>query len=238
MAIFVGYMSELPPNPLFSAFEKGVITVKSMSAATGFSRSKIHDHSSGKRVPSEEDRRAYAEALKVDPVEFDVLWFGADRVQVLNYQRLSSPVAGFPTDQLIVGGEPYFPIPEWPRLKLAASHWVDLAEVGEIVGSELIQQAMKFRRFRVKIEGSCMTPAWPDGALIEFELLTDDDDFMIGRDYYVQKHDGATFKRVIDLDEEQITIGCIHGERRRWVVPRADILRSAQAVFSLVRPNE
>lgn len=138
------------------------------------------------------------------------------------------PTAGIPNDQPAPTHD-FTTIPEWPSLTIAASHWVDIFELGEVVGDELIRQAWKTRRFRVRVAGDCLADRWPDGVMVEFVLLDQHVEMIVGEDYYVQTEEGATFKRLKKITETTIVIGGSDGQKK-WTVKRSDISRMAIAV--------
>ncbi|MGC4030224.1 MAG: hypothetical protein QM754_00550 [Tepidisphaeraceae bacterium] len=223
-------MATETPNPLQRAFESGVVSIKDLMAGTGFSRPTVERHMRGKTKPDAADRALYAKTLRIDPVRFDELWFGGSIEDTITPNRIEDNVP--PPGELIPA------IPEWPTLRLAASHWLETDEVGEVIGEHNIQAAWKLKRFRVRLAGSCMEPAWPDASLVEFEMLVDGTDFEVGKDYYVQTHEGATFKRCISKDGETVTVGCINGKPlKRWTVNRSDIQRAARGVYRLTTPD-
>ena len=187
--------------------------IENLMKLLGWSRSTISAHLNGYREPNFLQRRDYERVLRLPEMylEPDTL----------------------PADVAIAPRTGYAPIPEWPELSLAASHWVDSDQVGEVYGDDLIEQAHRARRFRVRISGECMYPKWHSGDLIEFVMLQDGAAFAVGGDYYVQTPDGATFKRCLAVDAKTITIGCTNG-KGRWVVERSAILRAAQAASAII----
>jgi transcriptional regulator with XRE-family HTH domain len=131
------------------------------------------------------------------------------------------------------------PVPEIPtfNLAVAAGTWTEVAEVAELRDPGQVADG----RFRIKIAGDSMTPAWPDGALVEFRCLRwGVDELIIGEDYYVQRDSEATFKRLVLLDEESMTFEALNRKKypRPIVVQRADVVRMSRAEYLLTRPSK
>jgi DNA/RNA endonuclease YhcR with UshA esterase domain len=91
------------------------------------------------------------------------------------------------------------------RMKVHASAWSEIednVQVGEWVSEAQVAQG----RFRVQVEGECMRPRYRDGDTVEFLLLRTREgtpDFAAmreGKNYYVQTHEGATFKRFVRFE--------------------------------------
>jgi hypothetical protein len=125
------------------------------------------------------------------------------------------------------------PISEWPQLSIAASHWVEAAEAGEVVGEAALRALRSIRRFRVKVRGQCMEPDWRDRDLVEFRLLDNGEDYEVGQDYYVQTDEGGTFKRCYEVAPDTIVIGCVTTDER-WTVELARVTRAAIALHVIL----
>jgi hypothetical protein len=83
-------------------------------------------------------------------------------------------------------------------------------------------------------------PRWPNGSLVEFRCLRDGMHHLeVGRSYYVQRGDEATFKRLEEIGEDRLTFHAINGKKypAPIYVDRVDIVRMAVAEFRLVNPD-
>jgi SOS-response transcriptional repressor LexA len=119
-------------------------------------------------------------------------------------------------------------------LSVAAGGWQEVLEVGELHDPGQIDRGL----FRIRIRGDSMQPRWPNGSLVEFRCVRGE--LVVGRDYYVQREDEATFKRLVKATEEQLLLGAIN--RRKYpepmIVDRHSLRRVAEAVFLLVVPED
>lgn len=150
------------------------------------------------------------------------------------------------TEELDANVEPYneVPVPEIPtfNLPIAAGPWMELPDVPEV--HNLTTQ--RDGRFRVQIRGDSMEgkDGYPDGSLVEFRLLKPDfgdgrggSRMEIGRDYYVQKSECATFKKLEEFTDEVLYFRAINRRKYpdRIKVLRADVVRMAKAEYVLQR---
>lgn len=105
----------------------------------------------------------------------------------------------------------YAPIPTF-ELKIHATHWTDTTDNVEM--GEFVTEAQRIQgRFRVKVDGDCMAPKYPDGCTVEFRLLDNEsgrpniDACVEGKNYYVQLDDGrATFKQLVEIRPEALIL--------------------------------
>lgn len=115
-------------------------------------------------------------------------------------------------------------------MTVAAGRWVDVTDVGEVMKPGMIDHGF----FRVRIRGDSMTPAYQGGDLVEFRCMRELRDVLaVGKDYYVQKHDGtATFKRLAEIGEEELVLHALNAKKypKPMPVTRAEIVRMAVAV--------
>lgn len=114
-------------------------------------------------------------------------------------------------------------------LSVAAGEWADVLDVPEVCGHDQIAQGL----FRVRISGDSMLPTYKTGMVIEFECLRDGGNILqAGRDYYVQRNDGAaTFKRLQKIAEEELILRAINAKKypKPMPVARTSITRMALA---------
>lgn len=114
-------------------------------------------------------------------------------------------------------------------LTLAAGPWSDVIDIPDVCGPDSIAQGL----FRVRLSGDSMAPTYKDGMIVEFECLRDGmDELRPGRDYYVQREDGAaTFKRLEKADDETLYLRALN--RRKYPsllsVLRCNVVRMAIA---------
>jgi hypothetical protein len=83
-------------------------------------------------------------------------------------------------------------------------------------------------RFRLRIAGDSMHEKWKKGELVEFRCLTRGVEAMVvGKDYYVQTREGATFKRLWMVYEGWVLLHAINTEKYpRFVkIPVVDVVR-------------
>lgn len=128
------------------------------------------------------------------------------------------------------------PVPTFDAA-VAAGPWTEVGEVAELHDSRLIENGV----FRIKIKGDSMEPNYHEGNLIEFKIMRDGgpisegDVLLVGKDYYVQVGDEATFKRLSKIDDEELVFQAINRKKypKPIMVRRAQILRMAKACFKL-----
>jgi phage repressor protein C with HTH and peptisase S24 domain len=128
-------------------------------------------------------------------------------------------------------------VPEIPTydLPIAAGPWMELPEVDD----ERDLRVVRDGRFRIRIRGDSMEKVYPDESLIEFRILTPDrgdgrgSRLEIGADYYVQRSESATFKRLLSFDNEKLTMVAINKKKYPKPIPvlRTDINRMAKAEY-------
>jgi transcriptional regulator with XRE-family HTH domain len=118
-------------------------------------------------------------------------------------------------------------------LSVAAGGWQEVVEVGALHDPGQIDRGL----FRIRIRGDSMEPRWPNGSLVEFRCVRGE--LAVGRDYYVQRDDQATFKRLVKQTEEELVLGAINKARhpRPLMARREELKRVAEAVFLLVVPE-
>jgi len=126
-------------------------------------------------------------------------------------------------------------IPEIPTfdLPLAAGPWTVLPDAPQVRKLSVLRDG----RFRVYIRGDSMEGegGYSDGSLIEFRILWYDrrgDALEVGKDYYVQRTDEATFKKLADFDDEYLLLEAINRQKypKKMKVLRSDVVRIARAV--------
>ncbi len=116
------------------------------------------------------------------------------------------------------------------ELSLAAGPWSDVLDIPEICDPSSVRQGL----FRVRLSGDSMKPQYQSGMIIEFRCLRDGQDVLaIGKDYYVQKHDGtATFKRLDQIHDGHLVFRALN--RKKYAKPievaREEIVRMAVAM--------
>lgn len=131
--------------------------------------------------------------------------------------------------------EPYseVKVPEIPlfELAVAAGGWAEVEGIGEVCDPTKIDHGL----FRVRIRGDSMEPEYHDGQVVEFKCLRFDvEGFLVGKDYYIQRSDdGATFKRLESVSEDEIMLRAINKKKypKPMPVPRQMVSRAARAVF-------
>lgn len=151
-----------------------------------------------------------------------------------------------PQSELDPNLEPYSerPVPEIPTfdLEIAAGPWSEVSSVAELNSPRKIDDG----RFRIFVRGDSMSPDWPNGCLVEFRCLrpaspiTDGDTLTIGEDYYVQVGEEATFKRLVEFDDDIIVLRAVNKKAypKPLVARRSDILRMAIAQWMLSKPKK
>jgi transcriptional regulator with XRE-family HTH domain len=121
------------------------------------------------------------------------------------------------------------PIPLFD-LSVAAGHWVDITEFGELREPGMIDHGY----FRVRIRGDSMQPDYKEGDIVEFQCLRKGESVMtVGKDYYVQRDDGmGTFKRLEKADEETLTLRPLNRKKypKAMEVEQAAVTRMAVAI--------
>ena len=89
-------------------------------------------------------------------------------------------------------------------------------------------------RFRLIIAGDCMSPRFPDGSEIEFQIFRHNgDDWPIGKScVFVDVDNMAYFKRLVSVDEDSIVIECLNQDKYpgQRIIPRQTIARAAYAI--------
>ena len=131
-------------------------------------------------------------------------------------------------------------IPEYD-LSLSASGWSELIGVEDHTmerDANVIDQG----RFRVRISGNCMSPAFPDGSLVECLIVRLGRDSMpVGDPVVLTNSDGqSTFKRLVsfDADAQQLVLRADNKKHKGELrVPLDMVARIAVAVghFTPVR---
>lgn len=173
---------------------------------------------------------ALARELGISPDELIAMFPDEDR----DPQRRSSSSSGFaPLD--------FNQPPRWD-LDVRASTWAKMP-LCELDPDDPRQRAvLELRRFQLRILGRCMSPNFPDGSIVEFEMISWSEDGMeIGDCYAVCKCDGdATFKQLVRRDEESIYLAALNqqefpGEIR---VPIQEIGRVARIAGVMKAPGK
>lgn len=126
-------------------------------------------------------------------------------------------------------------------LPIAAGPWMELPEVFEDDHGQKL--AHKAGRFRIRIRGDSMESKYPDGSLIEFCCLRycEEDDprskMVVGADYYIQKAEAATFKRLESFTDGVLVFRAINSKKypAKIEVLRDDIVQMSKAEFILVK---
>lgn len=152
------------------------------------------------------------------------LWGGRQKAA---FPRLAEPEVPLDrgVDPLTV--EPVSDIPIFD-LSVAAGPWADVSEVGEVYRPGQIDCGL----FRVHIAGDSMMPKYRSGEIIEFRVVRFGvDSLEIGADYYVQKDDDATFKRLEKVTDEMYILRAINVKKypRAMSVPHQSVRRMAIA---------
>lgn len=115
-------------------------------------------------------------------------------------------------------------------LSVAAGGWVEVDGMGEVYGTAFIDQGL----FRVRIEGESMLADYSPQDVIEFQVFRAGRDVLeIGADYYVHRSDDtATFKRLAEVDEDELVFRAINKKRfpEPIRVPRQEVVRMAVAL--------
>jgi len=153
----------------------------------------------------------------------------ADRTQAITPPVIDRNVEPY-SDQAI----PEFPIFE---MGVAAGPWAEVGEMGE-THSEM-HKAMGY--FGIHIRGDSMEPDYPDGVTVMFRCLRYGiDNLAAGEDYYVQRNDDATFKRLVNIEDGHLTFAAVNKRKYKeaFVVPREDIVRMAHANGMIVKKGE
>lgn len=116
------------------------------------------------------------------------------------------------------------------ELSVAAGGWADVGDVEGICDPAQIEQGI----FCVRLAGDSMMPDYPNGQVVAFRCLPRGrEELVVGRDYYVQRHDGcATFKRLSKIGARAYTLVAINAARypKPIVVAAAQVQRMARAV--------
>ena len=114
-------------------------------------------------------------------------------------------------------------------MAVAAGGWVEVTEVAEVFGLQIDRG-----RFRIRIAGDSMEPAYKNGATIEFVTVRFGRDLLkVGAAYYVQRSDGcASFKIVAATNDDGITLQAInrHKYPDAMSVAWQEVARVAMAV--------
>lgn len=128
--------------------------------------------------------------------------------------------------------EPYSEIllPEIPLfdLSVAAGAWTDVSEVAEVSD----ERAKAMGVFRIRVRGDSMQSAYEDGCVVEFRVIRQGRDIIeVGKDYYVQKLDQATFKRVVAVRGDEVILQAVNRRKypKEMTVYMDDIVRAARA---------
>lgn len=122
-------------------------------------------------------------------------------------------------------------------LAVAAGAWTEVTDTAVLMQPGQIDAGI----FRIWIRGDSMEKDWPNGALVEFRCLRQLRDALeAGRDYYVQVDGEATFKRLVKVDEENLTFAAVNKRKypKPIVVGRSGIVRMAVAEWMLSRPGK
>jgi transcriptional regulator with XRE-family HTH domain len=129
-------------------------------------------------------------------------------------------------------------------MSVAAGHWIDISEFGEVREPGMIDHGF----FRIRIRGDSMQPKYKTDDIVEFRCMRDagaasemstrpPDELEVGANYYIQKADDtATFKQLTKIEEETLTFRAINQKKYKepFVVARAEIVRMARAMGKYV----
>jgi len=122
------------------------------------------------------------------------------------------------------------PIPTWD-IDVSANAWVDVPICSLDYNDPRQRTIVDTGRFRLKIKGHCMEPVYRSGVTLEFEILRiDRQPLELLGDYVVCKNDGTgTFKRLIAMDEDALTLAAINQAEfpGEIVVARQEVARLA-----------
>lgn len=133
------------------------------------------------------------------------------------------------------------PIPTWD-IDVTASAWIDVPPCRLDADDPQQERVIKSGKFRLRILGHCMLPAYQSGMTVEFQILRiDEEGMVIGRDYVVCRSDGmSTFKRLVSMDEDQITLAATNQKDFPGTisVPRQEVCRIAKVVGRILPPPE
>jgi SOS-response transcriptional repressor LexA len=168
-------------------------------------------------------------------ISFETLrvWLGdaQPRITGRNLERLATALAiGRDELEIMLGNHREIAIPVFDR-NLAAGKWTHAIGVEE---SEVSREQYELGLFRVRIAGDSMKPDYEDGAIVEFRVLRiADDGLEVGGDFYIQRDDDmATFKRVVGIRDEVVTLSAVNKRKHPepMTVEYARIVRAARAV--------
>ncbi len=113
---------------------------------------------------------------------------------------------------------------------LAAGPWTDVMDLPDAFTMAQVEKGL----FGVRLGGDSMEPVYPSGRIVIFQVLREGlDEVELGRDYYVQRDDGAaTFKRIVGLGESQVRLKALNAKKypHEWHVNRVQIVRLARAM--------
>ena len=134
-------------------------------------------------------------------------------------------------------------VPEIPLfdLPIAAGTMTALPEVEE--NDERQRLVLAHKRFRVKIRGDSMEKEYADESIVEFVCLQWRQDgtvagMEVGKDFYVQAAEEATFKRLKSFSNEELVFVAINRKKfpKDIRLKRIDVNRMAKAV-AIIQPK-
>jgi transcriptional regulator with XRE-family HTH domain len=197
------------------------LRVKDLIVGTGLSRTTVHGHLKGERMPKKEDREKYASLLRVSFDDFETMWQGPDDLTPL----LAQPSGVRPnTLRDTIDVDLYTSVSAARR---------DERE-GERGAKTAVPAGYGRRTFVVTLDGDCMEPLYHDGGKVVFSIdVYEREGIVDGKSYFLQFEDGSqTFKRVfLDADDREELILRTYNEKypeRR--VRRSDVKLMARAV--------
>ena len=177
-----------------------------------------------------ETRVAYAEAFGVDIMLMEEGWpAGNNPPMVAALKRAKAAELSTPSG-IDASSERSGDDDKSPRfaLAVAAGPWTEVGELGVLWNEKQKNDGL----FRIDISGDSMQPEYPDGSTVKFWCVRWGlDEMEVGKDYYVQRETDATFKRLIKIEEEQLTFVAVNRKKypKPIIVRRDDITRLALA---------
>lgn len=171
----------------------------------------------------------YAAVLGITPEGVDRLLRG----QLPLPHQLVRPQRAIVAEQAEVRAEGRIaPVPEW-TISTSACRWVPVPICSLDPEDPQQRRVIETGRFRLLIDGDCMEPEYPNGALVEFQIVRPYEPLVIGCDYVFCRNDGtATFKALVAIDDDMITLAARNQDLYpgTFDLPRQELTRVARAV--------
>jgi hypothetical protein len=115
-------------------------------------------------------------------------------------------------------------------ITVAAGGWVSNLEIGRVKDEAQAAKGM----FWIRIAGDSMEPVYNSGECVKFKSLANGDEgIQVGKDYYVHRNDDcATFKRVLKIEGESVTLVAINERKypKALNVSLQEIVQAARAI--------